>query len=195
MRINKALYVAALLFEAELRGYSDVFMPIYDCRLAGTKELIMQLCHETYGKQGKGHTVLALDAPESQHHTNQRYFGGPQNMVGAFISAQHGDLPSTIFIPEQAWGVPINGKILGLLHGVPHLTALHAELTGVLTHAKERDMPYVHLVVDRVDAHHVGYFTAFWQLVAVYGAVLRGVNPFDQPEVEHAKQVTRQLLL
>jgi glucose-6-phosphate isomerase len=36
----------------------------------------------------------------------------------------------------------------------------------------------------------VGNFVAFWQLYAIYSALLRGVNAFDQPSVEASKLIS-----
>ena len=73
---NMAKHLALELWRAENAGYTEVFMPIYAHALSGVGELIVQLVHESYCKGGRGQTILWAGAPESQHHTNQRYFGG-----------------------------------------------------------------------------------------------------------------------
>ncbi|MDA0999651.1 MAG: hypothetical protein O2807_03915, partial [bacterium] len=78
---NMAKALALALWRAELAGYTELFLPIYAKALSGLGELIVQLIHESYCKEGQGQTVLFTEAPESQHHTNQRYFGGRPNMA------------------------------------------------------------------------------------------------------------------
>ena len=82
---NMAKNLALELWRAENAGYTEVFMPIYAHALSGVGELIVQLVHESYCKGGRGQTILWAGAPESQHHTNQRYFGGRENIVGLSI--------------------------------------------------------------------------------------------------------------
>jgi glucose-6-phosphate isomerase len=31
---------------------------------------------------------------------------------------------------------------------------------------------------------------AFWQMFAVYSSILRGVDPFNQPQVENSKNIS-----
>ncbi len=82
---NMAKEMALRFWRAELAGYTELFLPIYAKALSGLGALIVQLVHESYCKSGKGHTVLFAEAPESQHHTNQRYFGGRADMAGLTV--------------------------------------------------------------------------------------------------------------
>ncbi len=81
-RDNLAFRAASVLYQLEQNGYVDVFMPFYAHNLFPLSALIVQLCHESFGKAGKGQTYFAHEAPESQHHTNQRFFGGQKNICG-----------------------------------------------------------------------------------------------------------------
>jgi len=85
---NDAFKAASIAFQLEQNGFVDVFMPIYDSHLFPLNHLIIQLCHESFGKDEKGQTYFAHHAPESQHHTNQRFFGGRKNIAGWFISSE-----------------------------------------------------------------------------------------------------------
>jgi glucose-6-phosphate isomerase len=49
------------------------------------------------------------------------------------------------------------------------------------------------LTLDSLSPEDVAAATALWQWAAVYGGVLRGVNPFDQPAVEGSKQTTIEM--
>ncbi|NQU79701.1 hypothetical protein HQ545_08090, partial [Candidatus Woesearchaeota archaeon] len=61
---NPALQIAASLFLLDKKGYKEIFCPIYSSRLSGFQNLIMQLMHETVGKEGKGQTMICADAPD-----------------------------------------------------------------------------------------------------------------------------------
>ena len=172
---NMAKHLALELWRAERVGYTEVFMPIYAHALAGVGELIVQLVHESYCKVGRGQTILWAGAPESQHHTNQRYFGGRENVVGLSICVGR-------FQEDEA-----------LAGGVTCTEFLHMEHAGVVTEAESRGTPHMALTLDSLAVADVCGLIALWQWAAVYGGLLRGVNPFDQPAVEGSKQATLEM--
>lgn len=187
---NLAWKAASILWQLELQGYTNVFMPIYSHYLYPTQGLVVQLCHESFGKAGKGQVFVASDAPESQHHTNQRFFGGAKNMCGFFIDVEHFASDAAAQYPPVVHSVAIKGHPLFDINKIPLANAMHAELHGTLDEARLYAIPFIHMNVTSVTSVELGRFIAFWQLFAVYGSLLRKVNPFDQPEVEHAKKVS-----
>ena len=172
---NMAKHLALELWRAEQAGYTEVFMPIYAHALSGAGELIVQLVHESYCKAGRGQTILWAGAPESQHHTNQRYFGGRENIVGLSIC------------------VGSFGEDEALAGGVTCTEFLHLEHAGVVAEAESRGTPHMALTLDSLSVADVCGLIALWQWAAVYGGLLRGVNPFDQPAVEGSKQATLEM--
>ena len=172
---NMSKTLALELWRAEQAGYTEVFMPIYAHALSGVGELIVQLVHESYCKAGRGQTVLAAGAPESQHHTNQRYFGGRDNVVGLSLCVGR-------FHEDEA-----------LSGGVSCTEFLHLEHAGVVAEAESRGTPHTVLTLDSLAVADVCGLIALWQWAAVYGGLLRGVNPFDQPAVEGSKQATLEM--
>jgi glucose-6-phosphate isomerase len=188
---NLAWQAASVFAQLEEKGYVDVFLPFYSHSLFGSSNLIVQLCHESFGKDGKGQTYFAHESPESQHHTNQRFLGGRQNMAGFFTSLDHfTSSDSKISIPAELQAIPMKNSTLAALDGIPFENAMHYELEGTLEDAKERGIPAAHLSVERLDPAGIGEYLAFWQLYAVYSSLLRGVNPFDQPAVENSKKIS-----
>ena len=169
---NMAKRLALELWRAENAGYTEVFMPIYAHALSGIGELIVQLVHESYCKAGRGQTILWAGAPESQHHTNQRYFGGRENVVGLSVCV-------------GSFGVDSS-----LPGGVSCTEFLQMEHAGVAAEAERRGTPHMVLTLDSLAVPDVCGLIALWQWAAVYGGLLRGVNPFDQPAVEGSKQAT-----
>lgn len=172
---NMAKTLALELWRAERASYTEVFMPIYAHALAGVGELIVQLVHESYCKAGCGQTILAAGAPESQHHTNQRYFGGRENVAGLSLCAGR-------FQEDE-----------NLAGGVTCTEFLHLEHAGVVAEAESRGTPHMVLTLDSLAVADVCGLIALWQWAAVYGGLLRGVNPFDQPAVEGSKQATLEM--
>ena len=175
VRENMAKHLAFELWCAEMAGYTEVFVPIYAHALSGVGALIVQLVHESYCKAGCGQTILWAGAPESQHHTNQRYFGGRENIVGLSICVGN-------FRADEA-----------LSGGVTCTEFLQMEHAGVVAEAESRGTPHMVLTLDSLAVPDVCGLIALWQWAAVYGGLLRGVNPFDQPAVEGSKQATLEM--
>ncbi|MDR3643112.1 MAG: hypothetical protein P4L74_05825 [Candidatus Doudnabacteria bacterium] len=189
-RDNLAWRAASIFFQLEQKGIVDVFMPFYSHNLFPMSALIVQLCHESFGKAGKGQTYFAHEAPESQHHTNQRFFGGTKNIAGFFTSAENFKHEIVTNYPAAIHSVQIKGRHLADVNKIPLDKALNFELQGTLEDARISGIPVAHLFLTGFAATEVGQMTAFWQLFAVYSSVLRDVDPFDQPQVENSKNIS-----
>lgn len=187
---NDSWRAASVMCQLEQNGYVDVFMPVYSHNLFPVSSLIVQLCHESFGKSGKGQTYFAHEAPESQHHTNQRFFGGQKNICGFFLTAEEFMHPTTESFPAEVSSVQIKGRTLGNIDKIPLQKAMQFEAEGTMEDAKIHGIPLAHLSVANFSAEAIGELAAFWQLYAVYSSVLRGVDPFDQPQVENSKNIS-----
>jgi glucose-6-phosphate isomerase len=191
---NPALQLAVALFLLELKGYSEVFMPIYSAKMACFLPLIVQLMHESVCKSGVGQTFYGGLAPESQHHTNQRFFGGRKNVVGLFVRVKEftgKDL--RVRVAPQLGKISLMDASLQVLDNIPYAKALDFEFQGVREHTIHYKIPYSVITLDKVDEYTSGEFMAFWHYVAIYSSWLRNVNPFDQPEVEFSKRHSFEL--
>ncbi len=187
---NLAFTTASVLYELEKKGFVDVFMPFYSHNLFAMSSVIVQLCHESFGKNGKGQTYFAHEAPESQHHTNQRFFGGIKNICGLFTTSESFQNPTLNIYPNSIKNVEIKGYKLSDVDTIPLEKALEFEWQGTMEDAKIQSIPLIHLSITDFSPKEIGSFLAFWQLVAVYSSVLREVNPFDQPQVENSKLIS-----
>lgn len=187
---NSAFQSASIFEKLEQQGIVDVFMPFYDSHLFAFSNLIVQLCHESFGKDGKGQTYFSHTAPESQHHTNQRFFGGRKNIAGWFTSTEVPLTNLTTTVPASSRDIPLKDGKMDALGGIPLFSALQAELHGTIEDAKLQDIPIANMTLEKRTESELGKLIAFWQLYAIYSAVLRGVNPFDQPQVENSKKIS-----
>ncbi|MGB9748541.1 MAG: hypothetical protein ACP5OZ_02925 [Candidatus Woesearchaeota archaeon] len=187
---NKSiLELAKKFFYLENRGYDEIFLSSYSQRLYGFSFLITQLIHETTGKNGLGQTIFYCTGPESQHESNQRFFGGRKNMVGFFIKINnHKSLK--IKVSKKISNLKLKNKKIAVLNNFNMKDSVNLELEGVLKHAENKKIPFVVLELNKLDEEGVGELIAFWQLFAYYSAILRNQNPFDQPEVEFSKNKT-----
>jgi glucose-6-phosphate isomerase len=187
---NPAWKLASVFYQLEQSGFVDVFMPFYSHNLFFISNLIVQLCHESFGKSGKGQTYFAHEAPESQHHTNQRFFGGRKNICGIFTGSETFLHPTVNVFPPAVHSLQMKGRALFDINKIPLEKSLNFELQGTLEDARINGIPVAHLSVAGFSPEEIGGLTAFWQLYAVYSSVLRDVNPFDQPQVENSKNIS-----
>ncbi len=188
---NKALDAALVLSELENTGYTEMFLPIYSNFLQTFGNIVTQLFHESFGKDGKGITVVAAQAPESQHHTNQRFFGGRKNMTGCFLHVvNQKDVGLVVSVPDELKEITLRTGTIGDIDGVRLTDSFTAEYIGTLTDAKNQNIPIIDVAVAEVSGYTVGALMAFWHYVTVYSAALREVDPFDQPQVEASKVVS-----
>ena len=191
---NPALQLAASLYLLEKKGYIEIFCPIYSSKLSGFQNLIVQLMHESVCKKGKGQTSYCAEAPESQHHTNQRFFGGRKNVLGLFITVdKQNDCKTKVNVPVSVSKIKVRDGILADIDNTPYASALEYEFQGTYQDAVNKKIPCAHIHIDKVSPFDIGELTAFWHYVAVYSAALRDVDPFDQPQVESSKDISFKL--
>lgn len=191
---NPAWQIASVMYQMQLVGKDEIFLPLYSYYLETAIPLIMQLVHETLGKKGKGFSVIGAVAPESQHHTNQRFFGGKKNMVGIFITVKNQrDQSSKTEIPEELMNVALRDGTLSDLNNIKLADALSFEFEGTKQDAREKKIPIIHIDLETIDSYHIASLIALWQMIVYYLAILLGVDPFDQPEVEISKEISYEL--
>lgn len=185
---EKAYNAAETLYEAEEQGFSEVLTPFYSTRLFGYYPLLVQLMHETVCKEGEGQTFYGDIAPEYQHHTNQRLFGGKKNVLPLVFNLSN-HKHTEVNVPDDLKQVDIRDRKLEELGGRTYESALKSEYEGVRQALEKHNMPYVNLEIDSLGLEEAGQLTAFLQLMAIRSAELRDVNPFNQPDVETSKKL------
>ena len=192
---NDAMKVANIFYELDKKGYNEIFMPIYSSKLEGSINILMQLMHESCGKNGKGQTMIATFAPESQHHTNQRFFGGKKNMVGCFVVDEQDDSKTLVDIPKTLQKIKLRDGTLADLTGNSYQKALSAEFIGTREDTIANKIPNIVLNIGKVSPESLGSYLAFWHYVTVYTCMLNKVDPFNQPQVENSKLISYKLRL
>ncbi|EKE16549.1 MAG: hypothetical protein ACD_11C00004G0047 [uncultured bacterium] len=190
---NDALKMAAYFHKLEESGYTEIFSSIYSSALFGFFPLIVQLIHENTGKNGQGQTIFGDYSPESQHHTNQRLFGGRKNVVALLMEVKKSLQDFPIEVPEDIKNEELSGVTLENINGIPAHKTLSFDMQGVWGHCIEKNIPVAVLTVNEINEKTMGEFMVFWQYFTMYSSLLRNQNPFDQPEVERSKNISFQL--
>ena len=184
---NPAWTLAKTLYSAEKQGYNQILTPFYTTRMFGFYPLTVQLMHETVCKDGEGQTVFGDLGPEYQHHTNQRLFGGAEDIIPLFFKSDAHE-NQELEVPEELEDIDLRGRKLGDLDGEKYSSALESEFKGVENALEEEEKPFSVLSVQSVDYRSMGKLMAFLQYLAVYSAELRDVDPYTQPDVEMSKK-------
>jgi len=187
---KEAYSLAKYYYDLEEKGYLEIYISCYSWLLSDFRTLIIQLMHESVCKDGKGQTFYFSEAPECQHHTNQRFFGGKKNVIGTFITMKKWWDDKEIKIPERIADLELKGLPLKKLDGLSYSDALNLEYHGTKTEADRLEIPNVTVELEGITNQSVGELLAFWQLVAFYSAILRGVDPFNEPAVTNSKNIT-----
>lgn len=186
---KKVKEIAWFFYDAEKSGYSNLFVPLYSYRGKGFFNMISQLFHESFGKNGKGLTVYGGNAPETQHHTNQRFFGGMNNTSAMIVYAR----------PKKSIKAKIKKSLLGIKNlamfdSIDFSDALYYEFLGTLRSAVKRNKMVVSFEFDSFEIEERAMFLMILYYFSVYSSLYRKVNPFDQPEVEDSKVITKRLI-
>ncbi|MFB6144911.1 MAG: hypothetical protein ABEJ99_00215 [Candidatus Nanohaloarchaea archaeon] len=185
---NPALNIASALYDAEKKGYEQVFTPFYSTRMFGFYPLFVQLMHETVCKHGEGQSVFGDLGPECQHHTNQRVFGGKKDVITMFFRSEVHEREE-ISVPDELKDVDLRGRALEDLDTHTFQSSLEAEYAGVKEAMNDEEMPNMTISVRDVSYDTMGKLMALLQYIAVYSAWLRDVDPFNQPDVEKSKSI------
>lgn len=188
---NPAKQTAELLYNAEKQGYNEVLTPFYTTKLFGFYPLQVQLMHESVCKQSEGQTYYGDIAPEYQHHTNQRLFGGKENCIPLFYTVEN-HVKKTINVPNELKQIKINENKLEDLENLKYGDSLQSEFEGVKQALENEEKPYLNIKIETIDHETVGALIAHFQFQAIYSAELRNVNPYNQPNVEKSKKLGYQ---
>lgn len=170
----------------ERLGKRTIFLPVYSKGYAAFNDLVTQLFHETLSKGRKGMTLLAYEGPECQHHTNQRVLDGPEDVATLFIlvDGEEGGEISWPGIDVEYKGVPMSE-----MGPYSFKKAMMSEAKGVMGSMDEIEAPWASITLEDESERSIGFYVGMMQYLAFYFAMMRRVEPFDQPAVEKAKEI------
>ncbi len=181
-----ALAAAQFLLDKKKKKSMTVLMP-YSNYLFRIGDWYRQLLAESIGKsRGAGPTPITALGTTDQHSQLQLYNDGPNNKFFIFMRLlKHG-------------GDPKLGKLLpdeiGFLNGKKFSEVIDAAYQGTAEALTRRKHPNVTIEVPKVNAKSIGaIFMLFEFQIALLGLLYK-VNAFNQPGVEHSKQITKQIL-
>ena len=178
--------LSGYFYLAERVGKRTIFIPVYSKGISSFNDLVTQLFHETLSKSRKGMTILCYEGPECQHHTNQRILDGPEDVASLFVlvDGEEGPQISWPDIQVEYKGIPMNE-----LGGYTLKKAILSEARGVMGSMEELGSPFGSITLKDESERTIGFYVGMMQYLAYYFAILRRVEPFNQPAVEKAKEI------
>jgi glucose-6-phosphate isomerase len=181
-----ALGAAVAVALAVDRGIRAQVMMPYSDRLGRFSHWFAQLWAESLGKNGKGTAPIACLGPVDQHSQLQLFMDGPHEHLITVVRAPIAGTGPRIN-PELAKGAGLD-YLAGRTAG--DLVAAQAEaLPQALAKAGR---PVRTFDLAKLDERSLGALMMHMMLETILAAHLLGVDPFDQPAVELAKNITRE---
>lgn len=170
------------------RGVQGCVMLAYNDRLGSLSRWYRQLWAESLGKNGKGMTPIYAMGPVDQHSQLQLWLDGPNDKMftvlggpiapgGAAITAEVAALSGLDYV---------RGRTLGDLMNASR----QATAETLASHGR----PVREMRPDEIDETSMGAMLMHFMLETILSAHLLGVDPFNQPAVEHGKTLTRDYM-
>jgi glucose-6-phosphate isomerase len=169
---------------ARVRGIRAQVMMPYTDRLGRFAHWFAQLWAESLGKRGQGTAPIACLGPLDQHSQLQLFMDGP-----------HEHLITLVRVPSAGRGPRISTD-LAAVAGVEFLAGkcvgdlVAAQGQAIAEALGKAARPVRTLDLARLDEYGLGALMMHCMLETILAARLMGVDPFDQPAVELAKQIT-----
>ena len=172
-----AVYAAVrnLLYE---QGRKIEILGSYEPKLQYVSEWWKQLYGESEGKEGKGIFPASVTYTADLHSMGQYIQQGERTLFETIVSVDEPQRRLTLGAEAKDLdGLNfLAGRRLSEIGRMAELGVRIAHLDG--------DVPNLRIVLERIDAYHVGALLYFFEKACGISGYLLGVNPFDQPGVE-----------
>jgi glucose-6-phosphate isomerase len=165
----------------------SVMMP-YSSRLKYLSDWFVQLWAESLGKNDYvGPTPIKALGATDQHSQIQLFNEGPNNKVINIIRVENFD--NTLEIPNifEYTGI-------GYLGGKSINRLINAEADSTRVSLTDRKRPVVTITMDKVDGYNLAQLLYMLEVQTAITGALYGVDTFNQPGVEQAKNYTYALM-
>ena len=189
---NPALALAAWLYEQDrIAGRGVIAMMMYSDFLGELGAWFTQLWAESLGKRGLGPTPLVCRGTTDQHSLLQLFAEGPDDKAYIVVDVPTPEADDVVvqLPPEMAaaWGDAVfAGNSMSAL--------MAASRRGTIASLAATGRPLASVTFDALSAENLGAFMMVCEAACAYAGALYGVEAFDQPGVEDAKQRTAALL-
>ena len=154
-----------------------------------------QLIAESLGKETNlfgeivrmGITPIVSVGSSDLHSMGQLYFGGPRDKFTMLVRAEEG-----VGTRIQTGGI-LSSLVKGI-SGKSGSEIMEAIFWGVKSAYEKKGLPFSTVRLPTVSPYTLGLYMEWRMATVIYLAKLMNVNPFDQPNVEDYKKITREIL-
>ena len=155
----------------------------YEPHFAMIAEWLKQLFAESEGKENKGLLPGSVSFSTDLHSVGQFIQDGSPILFETvlFVKKPMLDLSVPLSVNDADGLNYLAGKPLSFVNEKAYLGTLQA-------HVEEGQVPVIQIMLDQMDAHHLGHLLYFFMKACAYSAYLLGINPFNQPGVEIYKR-------
>ncbi len=163
------------------KGYNIELLAMFEPQLSYFSRWWIQLFAESEGKQEKGIFPVAVNYSEDLHSVGQYVQEGQRILFETFLEIQEQN--SSLILEyhyEDDYFAYLDGKDFSEINQ----TAFEATLG---THSSS-GIPCLRISIPRLDEYYFGQLFYFFEFSCYLSGIILGVNPFDQPGVEHYKQ-------
>lgn len=170
---------------------------VFEPELEALGKWYRQLLGESIGKKHDatgaevrvGLTPTVSVGSTDLHSVGQLYLGGPRDKVTTFVyttdRAGSPVVPANRTFPEA---VPmVTGQSLAAIK--------HAIIGGTLAAYNNEELSFMLIEIPEISEYELGAFVQYKMIEMMFLGKLLNVNPFDQPNVESYKSVTKDLLM
>ncbi|MFN3187969.1 MAG: hypothetical protein ACK42D_00265 [Candidatus Paceibacteria bacterium] len=152
------------------------------------RQLIGESLGKTVGDTAFGITPTVSVGSNDLHSVGQLYLGGPKDKYFTFVTVKN---------TSRDFKVPTNRVFPSLVEvakGRSVAEIMEAIVHGTKEACRERKLPFMSIMLEDISPYEIGAFMQFAMLETIYLGRLLGVNPFDQPDVEVYKRITKEIL-
>ncbi len=178
--LQMGLYQHKSVTSSVLLAYSD--------RLGSLARWWRQLWAESLGKNGMGTSPIYGMGPVDQHSQLQLWLDGPRDKFFTILNTEQDIQTPPIedpFLSEMGLKYLQGRSLADLMHSC--CLATHDTLIN-------HGCPTRMIILKTVDVTAMGAVMMHYILETIFSAHILGVNPFDQPAVEHGKILTKKYL-
>jgi len=145
-----------------------------------------QLIAESLGKKGKGFLPTISHAPKDHHSLLQLYLDGPKNKIFNIFSIKQ-NLAKKVKIKK------IN-KETNFLDNKKLQDVKDAQKTALIEVFKQNNIPFREFQIRALNEETLGELFSYFILETIITGKLININPYDQPDVEKVKVLTKKIL-
>ncbi len=183
-----AVGAATAVALAKDKGVRTVVMMPYADRLARFADWFVQLWAESLGKGGEGTAPIPAIGPVDQHSQLQLFMDGPPEFYLTVIRARTAGSGPVVDkeMAKAAGAAFLAGKSVG--------DVVDAQAHAIAEALGRAGRPVRTIDIDRLDERTIGALLMHFMIETILAGRLLGIDPFDQPAVELAKDLTRERL-